>query len=110
MIDSPKIVQTAFQPTAVIRITIPRAQIREVMGPGLKELRSTLARQGVTPTGSWFTHHLKNPSDVFDFEIGLPVAQPVKAEGRVIAWQLPAVAAARTVYAGPYEGLGDAWG
>ena len=32
MIDKPRIVQTAAQATAIIRLTIPREEIRNVMG------------------------------------------------------------------------------
>jgi effector-binding domain-containing protein len=48
--------------------------------------------------------------NVFDFEISVPVATPVAAAGRVRPGQLPAAKVARTVYRGPYEGLGSAWG
>lgn len=109
MIDTPQIVQTAAQPTAVIRLTIPRAEIRNVMGSGIGELMATLGTQGVVPAGRWFTHHLKMDPDVFDFEIGVPVTAPVAAAGRVAPGQLPAATVARTIYHGPYEGLAAAW-
>ena len=47
--------------------------------------------------------------DTFDFEIGVPVIEPVIATGRVQPGQLPARRVARTVYHGPYERLGHAW-
>jgi effector-binding domain-containing protein len=47
---------------------------------------------------------------VFDFEICVPVKAKVKATGRVKPGTLPARKIARTVYHGPYEGLGSAWG
>ena len=109
MIDTPQILETAAQPTAIIHVTVPSARIREVMGPGLRELMSTLAAQGVVPTGRWFTHHLKMPGDSFDFEIGVPVGKPLVPAGRVTNGELPAVTVARTVYHGPYEGLPQAW-
>jgi effector-binding domain-containing protein len=46
----------------------------------------------------------------FDFEISVPVSAPVTASGRVKPGRLPATTVARTVYHGPYEGLGAAWG
>jgi effector-binding domain-containing protein len=110
MLSKPGIVETAEQLTAVIRLTIPRAEIRNVMGPGLGELRGAVAAQGIAPTGPWFTHHLKMDPATFDFEIGLPVAAPVAAAGRVRPGRLPAARVARAVYHGPYEGLGAAWG
>jgi hypothetical protein len=38
MIDTPRITQAAAQRTAVIRLTVPRKEIRNVMGPGIGEL------------------------------------------------------------------------
>ena len=102
--------QTKDQLTAVIHLTIPRDQIQEVMGPGLGEWMATIAAQGVKPTGPWFSHHLKMAPDTWDFEISVPVTAPVVAAGRVKPSQWPAMKAARTIYHGPYEGLGDAWG
>jgi effector-binding domain-containing protein len=109
MLETPKVVQTAAQPTAVIRLTIPRAEIRNVMGPGRGELMAAVAAQGITPAGPWFSHHLRMDPHVFDFEIGVPVTTPVSAAGRVQPAQWPAVTAAQTVYHGAYEGLASAW-
>lgn len=110
MIDEPQIVDTPIQHAAVIHLTIPREEIRNVMGPGLAELMATVAAQGLKPSGSWFTHHFRMAPTTFDFEIGVPVDQPVVAAGRVKPGQLPAGRVARTVYQGGYEGLGGAWG
>lgn len=110
MLDTPQITQTAAQQTAVIHVTIPRAEIRDVMGPGLAELRETVAAQGITPSGPWYTRHLRMDPETFDFEIGLPVPVPVAPVGRVQPGELPAARVARTVYHGPYEGLPAAWG
>ena len=110
MLDVPEVAKTDAQETAVIRLTIPRAEIRNVMGPGIGELMATVAAQGIETTGPWFTHHLRMDPQVFDFEIGVPVTAPVAPAGRVKAGHLPATKVARTVYHGPYEGLGAAWG
>ncbi len=110
MIDTPHITQSEPQTTAIIRFTIPRAEIRNVMGPGMAELKAAVAAQGITPAGPMFSHHHRMDPDTFDFEIGVPVTQPVAPAGRVEPGQLPAAKVARTVYRGPYEGLGTAWG
>ncbi len=110
MLDTPHIKQTTNRLTAVIRLTIPRAEIQNVMGPGIVELMATVAAQGITPTGPWFDHHLKMAEDTWDFEICVPVNAPVVASGRVRPSQWSAMKVARTVYRGPYEGLADAWG
>ena len=110
MLDKPQIVQTTAQPTAVIHLVVPRDEIRNVMGASHRELMEAVAAQGVVPAGPWFTHHFKVPDETFDFEIGVPVQTPIAAAGRVRPGELPATRVARTVYHGPYEGLGSAWG
>jgi effector-binding domain-containing protein len=110
MLDEPQIVKTADQGIAVIRLTVPRGEIQKVMGPGHRELMAAVAAQGVATTGPWFTHHLRLDPAVFDFEIGVPVAAPVAAAGRVRGGERPALTLARAILRGPYEGLAAAWG
>ncbi len=110
MIDKPYIVKLAAQRTAVIRLTVPKADIQKVMGPGYQELVAAVRAQGVKPAGPWFTRHFKLDPTVWDFEIGMPVAAAVTPAGRVHPGQLPAATVARTIYYGPYEGLPSAWG
>jgi len=109
MIDTPQMVQTTVVATAIIRLAIPREQIRTVMGPGLGELMAALRDQGIAAAGPWFTHHLRRDPATFDFEICVPVTRPVAPVGRVTPGQLPTAKVARTVYHGPYEALGAAW-
>ncbi len=110
MLDTPHITQTAAQLTAIIRLTIPREEIRNVMRPGIDELMAVVAAQGIAPAGPLFTHHLRMDPNTFDFEIGVPVTAPVVAAARVKPGQWPAAKVARTVYHGAYDGLGAAWG
>jgi len=109
MIDKPQVVQTSAQYTAIIHLTVPREEIRNVMGPGLSELMAAVAAQGVSPTGPWFTHHLRMDPETFDFEISVPVRSPISPSGRMQPGQVPAATVARTIYHGDYEGLGSAW-
>jgi effector-binding domain-containing protein len=80
------------------------------MGPAIGEVMGAIAAQGVAPAGPVFSHHFRMDPDVFDFEVGVPVTRPVADTGRVRVSELPAATVARTVYQGPYEGLGAAWG
>lgn len=109
MLETPQIVTTAARRAAVVRFTIPREKIQEVMGPAMGELTATIAEQGIAATGPPFSHHLRLDPKVFDFEVGVPTAEKVTPAGRVEVGELPAARVARTVYRGPYEGLGDAW-
>ena len=110
MIDSPKILQTEKQLTAAIRLTIPRNEMQHVMGPGIGELMATVAVQGKTPAGPWFTRHFRMTPEQFDIEICVPIGEPIVPTGRVVNSFLPASKVARTIYHGPFEGLGSAWG
>ena len=109
MIDELQIVKTEAQTAAVIRLTIARSEIQAVLGPAMREVLSIVTAQGLAPAGPMFSRHFRMDPKVFDFEVGVPVAKGVKAVGRVKPGKLPAAEVARTVYHGPYEGLGAAW-
>lgn len=110
MIDPPQIAQSRSRPAAVIHLTIPRAQIKEVMGPAMGEVMAAVAAQGIAPAGPVFSHHFKMHPETFDFDVGVPVQKPVKAVGRVKPGEFPGGRVVRTIYRGPYEELGAAWG
>jgi effector-binding domain-containing protein len=109
MIDPPRIIHTEPKTTAVVRLTIPRQEMVKAFGPAAGELIATLAAQGVKPQSAVFAHHVTLSPEFFDFEVGVEVAAPVTATGRVMPSELPATRIARTVYSGPYEGLPAAW-
>lgn len=109
MIETPQMIQTTSLPTAIIPVTVSWEEMGAAMGPGIAELLTNITAQGIAPTGEIFTHHLRSPTETFDFEISVPVATPVQATGRVRPSEWPALTMARTVYHGPYEGLADAW-
>jgi len=110
MIDTPRIVKTESQRSAIIRLTVPRADIQKVMGPAMGEVMAAVAAQGIKPAGPVFTHHFRMPSETCDFEVGVPVGSAtVKATGRVQPGTLPAATLARTIYRGGYGGLGSGW-
>lgn len=110
MIDAPTITQASAQPTAVVHLTIPKDAIQREMGPAREEVMRTLAEQGATPSGPWFSRHFRMDPAVWDFEVGVPVAAPIAPTGRVVNSSLPAGRVARTNYRGGYEGLGAGWG
>lgn len=109
MIETPQVIQTTAQPIAFIPVTVSWEDMPKVMGPGIAELLAEITSQGTKPVGEIFTHHLRRPTDTFEFEICVAVEKPIKAFGRVQPGEYPATKMARTVYQGPYEGLADAW-
>ncbi|MDB5935581.1 MAG: AraC family transcriptional regulator [Massilia sp.] len=110
MLESPPHVTHADAlQTAVIRLTIPRSEMRSVMGPAIAELMAAVSAQGVGPAGPLFSHHFAMHPDTFDFEIGVPVSGPVRPVGRVTPGALPATRIARAVLMGDYSGLPSGW-
>ena len=61
------------------------------------------------PPAAGFTHHLRRPTETFDFEVCIPVSHPIAVSGRVQPGEWPATTVARATYTGPYEGLSGAW-
>ena len=70
MIDQPIRANTVLQLTAVIRLTVPQVEIRNVMGSAISEVFATIASQGLSPVGPLFSHHLRMVPDLFDLEVG----------------------------------------
>ena len=66
MLDTPQFIQTDEQLTAVIHLTVPRAEISDVMGPAITEIMSTIAAQGVGIAGSCFSYHQKRPTEIWN--------------------------------------------
>ena len=101
---TPQIVRVGPQLAAVIRLTLPRHQLRQVMGPAFAELQAEASVQGLT-LGPAFTRPLRPPGDVVELEAGFEVDRPIRPVGRVRRGELPAATVVRSVYRGPYEGL-----
>lgn len=109
MIETPEVVKT--QPLTIAKIyqVVPSNQIQKVMGKTLEELRNGIKEQGKTIAGPWFVHHIKPPAQNFDFEVCIPVSEPIEPKERMQAGEWPAMTVVRTVYRGGYEGLSGAW-
>src|SRR5580692_6922214 len=52
MLATPEITTTNVEEAAVIRLTVPRSEMRKVFGPAVGELMAALAAQGVKPVGA----------------------------------------------------------
>lgn len=109
MITPPEVITTREVIAATIPLVIPGRDMPKYMDPAIQEIIKTITGQGINITGPMFSYHKRRPSDTFDFEIGFPVANAIKEEGRVINSKLPAVKVVRSVYQGPYEGLAQGW-
>ena len=110
MIETPQILENEPIVSACVHLHVPREQIRQFMGPGLAEVMDAVRSQGLKQVGPWFTHHHSIDEGYFDLDISVPVETPPDPFGNVKAAIIPSQRIARTIYHGPYEGLGEAWG
>jgi effector-binding domain-containing protein len=109
MITPPRIIAATPVPAAIIHLVIPGREMPKYMDPAIVEILQLLGEQGISPAGPLFSYHHRRPSDTFDFDIGFPVAQPIREGGRVVNGSLPGGQVVRSVYQGPYDGLSQAW-
>jgi len=109
MIDLPQIARSAQQRTAIIPLSVARAEIGRVFAAAVGELLAAMREQGIEPAGPLFSYHLNMPGEVYGVQIGFPVDAEVQPSGRVVAGALPALRVARTIYRGPMDGLATAW-
>ncbi|MDR3617000.1 MAG: GyrI-like domain-containing protein [Candidatus Obscuribacterales bacterium] len=119
-LSTPQIIKTKARHIAFIHVVVPRVAsadklpanteaMKDAIHCAFQELFPVLQAQNIEVTGPWFAHHLRKPTDTFDFEISLPVSSAVTPVGRIEACISPVLDAVQTIYTGPYEGLPDAW-
>jgi effector-binding domain-containing protein len=109
-LDAPRIIRTAPTRAAVIPLSIPRGpRSSGVMADCGGELIAALAARGIAPSGPIFAHHVDTRPRTLQFEVGVPIAGPITAYGRVRRGHLPATRVARAIHSGKYEGLETAW-
>lgn len=98
------------QVTAVVRGVVPVAELPPFFDRSFGELGRVLGDQGMTPRSAAFALYHGAPTDVADLEVGFATDAPVTPAGDVVVGSLPAGRVARSVHAGSFDGLGDAWG
>ncbi len=109
-IESPEIVEQPEQVTVVVRRVAPMADLPGVFDAAFPALGAVLADQQVQPLSPAFALYHGAPTDTADLEVGFVTGTPVEPADEVSVSTLPGGRVARTVYAGGYDGIGDAWG
>lgn len=109
MLTLPTIVEHPATPYVAIRrvVTLPYGDaIPEVLGT----LFSTMARNGIAPSGPLFFKHDRIAMPEIEMEFGVPVAALPPASGDLVAGLLPAGRYAEITSIGPYDDLFEANG
>ncbi len=101
--------QLERRPVLSIRGTIPVAELGETVGERLGALSSYLKQTSAQPSGPpYVRYHTFGDIDT-DFELGIPLAEPVAGEGRISAGELPGGPAITTWHVGAHVKLGEAY-
>ena len=97
------------QPVVSIRATVPVADLAQHQGDRLQALSGYLRQRGGQPAGPPFVRYHTFGETETDFELGIPVVEPIAGEGRIAGGELPGGPAATTWHIGPHDTLGDAY-
>lgn len=98
------------QPILFVRETVPVSKLGEAQGEMLGALRNYLRQQGVRPAGPTFVRYHSFGASESDLELGVPVAEPLAGEGRVVGGTLPGGPALTLWHLGPHDDrLGEAY-
>ena len=106
MSPEPHITERAAQHYAGIPATVPMDGIGAAVDAAFPELFGWLAAQGIPPAGPPFIRYLviDMPGEL-RLELGVPVAAPITASGRIQPGILPGGRYAVLRHTGPYDGL-----
>lgn len=94
--------------TAVVRVQTTLDKLPEVFDKGFSEVFGRLGTLGIEPTDPPFARYFAMEPQV-DLEIGVAVAEPITAAGRVQPGELPGGRVATTMHQGPYEKLSESY-
>jgi effector-binding domain-containing protein len=101
MIGEPRIVKRAEQPYLGIRFRAPFRGMFAQVSKQLPALERWLRQHEITPAGPRFLrYHVIDMAGEMDVEVGVPVAAPLRGEGRVKPGLLPAGRYASLIYVG----------
>ncbi|HEV7652319.1 MAG TPA: GyrI-like domain-containing protein [Actinophytocola sp.] len=104
--SEPTVLERTEQPYVAIPI---RATLREwgEVNALVPEVYGWLAARGITPAGAVFFRHsvVGGFDEKFSVEVGVPVAEPVEGDGRVLAGAKPAGRYVVAVHRGHPDGI-----
>ena len=100
-----EIVEQVGTPTIGIRRTIPVDQMQEFFSDSYGRLFEEIGSSNLVVTGAPYGRYRGIPSDTYDVEAGVPIAEPTTSHDEFVAGQLPEVEAVEFIHVGPYDTL-----
>lgn len=93
------------QPALIIRSRIPRDELASVIGQSLGRIVPYALGAGGTLAGQPFARYPEFGPGTITIEVGMPLTAPVRGDGEIESFTLPAGLAAVAVHGGPYDKL-----
>lgn len=107
--EQPQLITATPTTTAVVRAVVPMTELAAFYDRAFGTLPQAVSAQGVTIAGPAFGLYRGIPGETADLEAGFPTDRPVQTDGEVTASGLPGGPVARTVHAGSFDELRQAW-
>lgn len=107
---SPVIVEVEPVTAAVVRGTVPVAELPAFFDRSFSALAQAVQAQGLAITGPAYARYFGPPAEQADLEVGFPVAVAVEPDGDVQPGTLPGGRVARVEHHGSFDDLGSSWG
>ena len=104
-----RIVTVDRQPTAVVKATVPFAEIPQAQRAARATIDAGLPSLDAGPLGLTCTRWTPPQGGALAMEMGTIVARPIEARGEIVPSELPAGRAAHAVMVGSFDGMGAAW-
>ena len=106
MSNEPRIQERAAQHYAAIPVPVTMDGLSAAVDSAFSELFGWLAGQGIAPAGPPLIRYLViDMAGEMQIEMGVPVAAPITASGRIQPGTLPGGRYAVLRHTGPYDGL-----
>lgn len=103
------IVTVEHQPTVVVKVKVPFAEIPQAQRAARAKIDAGLPALYTGALGRTLTRWLPPSGGALDMEMGTIVTRRIEARGEIVPSELPAGRAAHTVMVGPFDGMGAAW-
>lgn len=106
---TPRLVTRAPQDCAVVRETVPMAQLTKFFSRAFGATMAAATAQGRHIVGPPFGIYFGMPTDTVDVAAGFPVDAPIEAADAVTPYQLPGGEAVELLHLGPYDAMGESY-
>jgi effector-binding domain-containing protein len=108
VLTGPTIVARPEQPYVAIRATMPMNEMDEAAPRLFREIQTWVSEKALICTGApILKHNVIDMERELELEFGVPIAEPVPGDDRVISGVLPSGRYATILYRGPYGGPDD---